>query len=245
MKKVLMILLVVTVFVGLVSCGSSKESKKAQDAAINFVKVEYEKQFDGSLSKYDDALAKAHDIIQALDELEHNLESLPELMKSTIERISKLAGKASSDLSHFAEIGDDPEAVMELFKEELRKLDAVLVIHISQDGTITPKLEIQGVTGAEEEITAITNEIIAIFQPFLDMKNNMTKLVNDSKSMVTQLTDLSKSAKDDFKGKNALKAPKAIKALTETAKTLGEVPARMKSIGEKIPGVVKGLSALA
>jgi myosin heavy subunit len=246
MKKVFMVLLMAVTMVGLVSCGSSKKTQKdAAKEIVKFVKVEYERQFDESLSKYDDALAKAHDIIQTLDEVESNLESLPELLTAALEDISELTSKTASDMSQFLEAKNNPEAMMKFFKDELIKMDAALVIQINSDGTITPRLVLQGVTTTAGQVDAITEEIKAIFEPFIEIKNNMVTLADDSKSLATQLTDLAKSAKSDFSGKNAMKAPKAIKALSETAKTLGEVPGRLKGIGENIPGIVKALSAMA
>jgi uncharacterized protein YoxC len=81
-----------------------------------------------------------------------------------------------------------------------------------------------------------------------DMPSNLGGAVDESKKLVVEGNNLSKSVPKDFTGMNALKAPAVTAKLAESVKELGEVPSQVAKltstsarVAKQIPAAFSGL----
>lgn len=213
-------------------------------SSLIYVEKKYIRQFEGELSKYDDILEKAKSINEQLSAIEYNMNKLPEIAISLISLLPNTATSIEQTSKEFEAIRSNPEMIIEALKRKILAANMKIVVVINEtDGTLDIKL-----TGSDikpELATDFAEKFKKIFEPATKIKNSSEKILTDSKDLINNLSNLIKSAPNDFKGMNALKAPKAITALTDASKQIAEVPKKVSNILSKTPAIIISLGKLA
>jgi len=254
LKRIVIISLAIVLTV-LTSCSSSSNAVRGSI----YIQQKYETQFNSDLAKYDEALAKAHNINEQLTAVETNLDSLPKIAGQILANLQTLsagtaagAGASIEDAQKkFAEYSNNPEKIIEALQDRLLQAKIKVVVTIDEKNSeISAKIELSGLkpeqdTSVADKIKLVEEQFKQIFEPALKIKKDMEKLGKESKDLAILLKNLGQSASTDFSGMNALKAPTAIKTLGAAANQMTEVPGKIEKIAVKLPGVITGLSKLA
>ncbi|MBN1968399.1 MAG: hypothetical protein JXR48_12355 [Candidatus Delongbacteria bacterium] len=133
-------------------------------------------------------------------------------------------GKLATDIDF--KYSDEFNKRIDKFKEDLAKLSMSDYFRDPRENFESKKKELQ-------------EKLELIFDPIIEIKNNGEQLISDSKELASMLKNLASSASSDFTGMNAMKAPKAVAALTDTAAELLKVPVKLVDITVKVVEITK------